>query len=213
MDVRRGNQPLEPAAMSIGEKASGGQGRLGFIDLALSAFTFLLRLGFELIRREPTRLVFESPSVFVNVYHGRSSYQVGVEIGRLDDARHKYSLYEVLAVLAPSEVEKATCQTTDPIILDRCLSSIADVVERTCGPLFAGDVGAFEDLRLAVAPRRKEVTVRAQFGAILDRADQAWEAKDLRRAKEFYQKAETALDEPRRRRLEYLMKREGEKTR
>lgn len=210
MDVRRRNQPLESAVMSIGDKASGVQGRLGFIDLAQSAFAFLLRIGFEVVRREPTRLIFESPSVFVNVYHGRSSYQVGLEIGRLDDARHKYSLYEVLLALAPSEVEKATCQTTDRGVLERCLSSIADVVERSCGSLLAGDAGAFEDLRLAVAPRRKAVTLQAQFGAILDRADQAWEAKDLPRAKEFYQKAETALDEPRRRRLRYLIGREGE---
>lgn len=194
--------------MSTGDKASNGQGRLGFIDLALRAFAFLLRIGFEVVRREPTRVVFESPTVFVNVYHGRSSYQVGLEIGSLADARHKYSLYEVLAALAPSEVEKASCQTTDPELLERCLSSVADVVGRTCGSLLAGNVDAFEDLRVAVAPRRKAVTLQAEFGAILDRADRAWEAKDLHRAKELYQRAETALDGTRRRRLKYLMGRE-----
>jgi hypothetical protein len=184
--------------------ASSGQGRLGFIELALSAFAFLLRIGFEVVRREPTRLVFESPEVFVNVYHGRSSYQVGLEIGRLE-AGDKYSLHELLAAVAPPEVAKARCQTTDPEVLKCCLSGIANVVARTCGSLLAGDAGAFEALRVAVAPRRKAVTLEAEFGAILDRADQAWETKDLGRAREFYERARPALDETRRRRLTYLI--------
>lgn len=199
--------------MSIHGGSHSGNGRLGFVGLALSAFAFLLRKGFEVVLREPTRLVFESSAVFVNIYHGRSSYQVGLEIGRLGDPRQKYSLHEILAALAPSEVDKARCQTTDPEVLERCLSSIADVVDRTCGSLLAGDVVAFEDLRVAVAPRRKAVTLEAQFGAIVDRADRAWEAKDFRRAKELYQKAEAALDGARRRRLEYLIGREEGATR
>ena len=190
--------------MSINDSAKSGQGRLGFIELALSSFAFLLRIGFDLVRREPTRLVFESPVVFVNVYHGRSSYQVGLEIGRLE-AGDKYSLHELLAAVAPSEVERARCQTSDPEVLERCLASIAAIVARTCGSLLAGDADAFEDLRVAVAPRRKAVTLEAQFGAVVHRADQAWEAKDLGRAEELYQRAEPALDETRRRRLRYLI--------
>ena len=198
--------------MSTYERSASGSGRLGFIEFALSAFAFLLRRGFEVVLYEPTRLVFESSAVFVSVYHGRSSYQVGLEIGHMGRDRRKYSLHEILAALAPGEVEKARCQTTDPDVLERCLSSIADVVERTCGPLLAGDIGAFEDLRIAAAPRRKAATLEAQFGAILDRADQAWDAKDFHRAKLLYQKAETALDGVRRRRLEYLIGREDETT-
>jgi len=190
--------------MSIDEMASSGRGRLGFIELALSAFAFLLRIGFEVVRREPTRLVFESPVVFVNVYHGRSSYQVGLEIG-CREAGDKYSLHELLAAVAPSEVDRARCQTSDPEVLERCLSTIADIVERTCGSLLSGNADAFEELRAAVAPRRKAITLEAQFGAIVDRADQAWAAKDLGRAEELYQRAEPALDETRRRRLKYLI--------
>lgn len=199
--------------MNTADEATGRQGRLGFIDLALSAFAFLQRIGFKVVDRAPACVVFESPLVFINVYHGHSSYQVGLEIGRLDSARHKYSLGEVLAALAPSESEKARCQTTDPRVLERCLSRIAEVVEQTCGPLLAGDPEAFEDLRLRIAPRRRQLTHGAQFGAVLDHADQAWESKDFHRAKELYQQAEIALDGPRRRRLSYLLKRDERPTR
>ena len=192
--------------MNIDGRANRRQGRAGFIELALKAFGFLLRIGFKVVRREPTRVLFESRSVFVNVYHGHSSYHVGLEIGRLDGG-DTYSLHELLSVVAPSEVEKARCQTTDPEVLKRCLSSIADVLERTCVSLLKGDAGAFEDLRVAVAPQRKAVTLEAQFGAIVHREDQAWEAKDLDRATQLYQTAEPALDETRRRRLMYLHRR------
>jgi hypothetical protein len=194
--------------MSTRDRASGGRGRLGFLELAERAFDFLLRVGFKVVRREPTRVVFETHAVFLIIYHGRSSYQVGLEIGRLETGE-KYSLYELLAAVAPSELERARCQTTDPKVLEGCLSSIADVVERTCGALLKGDDGAFEDLRVAAAPQRRAVTLQAQFGAILDRADRAWEAKDLGRAIELYQKAEPALDDTRRRRLDYLIGRKG----
>jgi hypothetical protein len=184
-------------------------GRLGFIQLAQAAFEFLLQMDFRVVERESTRLRYESPTVFVSVYHGRSSYQVGLEIGRAND-REKYSLHELLTAAAPTEVEKARCQATNREGLNRCLAAIADVVQRTCRSVLKGDPAAFEDLRSAVAPARKVKTLQAQFGAILDCADQAWEAKDLRRATELYQRARPALDKTRLRRIEYLLSRKEE---
>jgi hypothetical protein len=137
------------------------------------------------------------------VYHGRSSYQIGLELGRLHHG-DRYSLHELLTAVAPDEVGRARCQTSDPKVLERCLSAIADVVAKKCGPLLGGDAVSFENLRSSVAPMRKTATLQARFGAILDRADQAWEAKDLRLATDLYQQAEPALNETRCRRLKYL---------
>lgn len=188
-----------------------GEGRLGFARLAQRAFDFLLPLGFEVVRKEGTFLRFESPTVFVNVYHGRFSYQVGLELGRVESGE-MYSLHELLAAIAPGEVKRARCQTTDSRVLDRCLSAIAEIVDRECRPLLAGDASAFDSLRAAIAPARTAVTLKAQFGALLDRADRAWEAKDFREALDLYRKAEPALDQARRRRLQYMSKRTEEPT-
>jgi hypothetical protein len=56
---------------------------LGFLPCALKEFHFLTSdLGFHLIEQNDTRIRYESDRRFVNVYHGRGSYELGVEFGR-----------------------------------------------------------------------------------------------------------------------------------
>lgn len=193
--------------MNLSVISGGGAGRLGFADLVLRAFGFLLQLGFVVARREGTLVRFEKDNVFVNVYHGRSSYQVGLELGRIHEG-DTYSLHELLSATSPADIEQARCQTTDPEILGRCLSSIATTIEQRCGFLLKGDACAFEKLDAAVAPGRRAVTLQAQFGAIIGRADKAWESKDFSEAAALYERSEPGLDETRMRRLEYLRKHE-----
>jgi hypothetical protein len=183
-----------------------GEGRLGFVELALKAFAFLLRLGFTVVKRDGTLVRFESSRVFVNVYYGRRSYSVGLELGRILDG-DMYTLYEVLSALAPADIARASCQTNDPNVLERCLGEIAEAVERVCPSLLAGDAAAFEGLRSTVSRMREALTIRYQFGGIIKRADLAWDAKDFGKAADLYEKATPGLDETRRRRLEYLLRR------
>lgn len=193
--------------MNLSVISGGGAGRLGFVDLALKAFAFLLRLGFVVTRRDGTLVRFERDNVFVNVYHGRSSYQVCLELGRVPQ-NDIYWLHELLSATAPAHIDQARWQTADPEVLGRCLSSIGATIEQCCGPLLNGDTDAFEKLRAAAAPGRRAATLQAQFGAIIDRADKAWESKDLSKAAALYEKSEPGLDATRVRRLEYLRKRE-----
>ncbi len=189
--------------MSSRTLSGGGAGRLGFIAHAMEAFAFLLRIGFSVVRREATLLRFESSNVFVNVYHGRASYQVGLELGRLNEG-DTYSLHEVLSAIAPAEIERARCQATDRATLERCLTAMADTIQRSCHDLLRGDAAAFEELQSVVAPKRQVETIRSQFGAIIDRADRAWESKDFTQAADLYEKAAPGLDATRVKRLEYL---------
>lgn len=191
--------------MNLTLVSGGNKGRLSFVTRAQAAFALLLRFDFVMVKSDTTFVRFESPTVFINVLHGRLSYHVDAEIGRLAEG-DTYSLYEVLSVMAPSEVNRSKYQTTDPDVLERCLKDIADVLDRCCQPLLSGESSAFDRLRSGVAPIRLVYTLDAQFGATISRADQAWEAKDIRQAQILYEEAEAGLDEMRRRRLEYLRK-------
>jgi len=55
--------------------------QLGFEEPVLSNFDFLRSHGLKLVESAPTLVRFESREVFVNLYHGRASYEIGVEIG------------------------------------------------------------------------------------------------------------------------------------
>lgn len=176
-----------------------------FADAAAKAFAFLLQMGFTLTRQEAKSLRYEGGGVFVLVFHGRSSHLVGLELGRIDG--YRYSLFEVLSAMAPSAVERARRQTNDPAALEQYLKDIAETMQSDCVQLLRADPQVFEKLETAVRPMRQAATLQAQFGATLDQADQAWEGKDYRRAAALYQEAAQALDEMRRRRLEYLLSR------
>lgn len=60
---------------------------LGFVDAVLERFAFLEPFGLLLSKFEPTFVRYESEERFVNVFHGRSSYEIGVEVGRWVDTK------------------------------------------------------------------------------------------------------------------------------
>lgn len=59
--------------------------QLRFEEAAISAFAFLTseRYGFRCVVSESTIVRYESDTVGVTIYHGRSSYEIGCEIGLL----------------------------------------------------------------------------------------------------------------------------------
>lgn len=81
------------------------RGKLGFRESALASFRFLVDLGFRPVEEELTLVRYESPTVFVNIYHGRASFELGVEIGVLDEPSEKVTLYDVLAWAGALEAE------------------------------------------------------------------------------------------------------------
>jgi len=182
------------------------QGRLAFAELAAEAFLFLLRIGFTVARREATLLRFESDAVFVNIYHGRRSYQIGVEIGRLN-GQEKFSLHELLVAFGPDEVDKARYQTSESEPVKRYLAEIAATLDTKCRDVLVGDADAFEMLERVTSVSRQAATLQAQYGPIVRQADKAWEDKNLDLAATLYRASEPALDKTRRRRLEYLCER------
>jgi hypothetical protein len=182
-------------------------GRLRFAALAREAFSFLSEIGFEVVRAEPTLVRWEGHDVFVTCYHGRASYQVGLELGRLD-REERFSLHEVLTAVAPQEVKKARYQAVEPAVLARCLNDIADTVRTHAAGLLAGERSAFESLQAATSAARRSATLWAQFGAVIDEADLAWQGGDRGRAADLYESAAPALDNARRRRVNYVRHKE-----
>jgi hypothetical protein len=182
-----------------------GEGRYGFISLVLRELAFLPQLGFSVVLRESTRVRFESERVFVNVYHGRQSHAVGVELGLTRDGE-LYNLFEVFSACAPEDLDRARYQASDADELERGLRKVAHTMEEKCRLVLEGDESAFVKLREVAEQLRKAATQQAQFGAILSRADQAWDDKDWGAARSLYERAEPTLNSTQRRRLEYMRK-------
>ena len=79
--------------------------RLGFSEAVQSAFGFLQQdYGFRCVEAGPTFVRYESDLAFVNLYHGRASYELGFEVGRRPDVRGQpeshYTMAEILQLAA-----------------------------------------------------------------------------------------------------------------
>jgi hypothetical protein len=117
--------------------------QLGFKDAVLSSFDFLRAYGLKPIKEEVTFVRYESNSVFVNVYHGRGSFEIGVEIGRLDRPV-KYGLGYIVAWAGKQAWEAegfgrgtmfqvSTCESVHNIV-----PKIAHLVKRYADPFLSG---------------------------------------------------------------------------
>ena len=191
--------------MSLTLISGKNNGQLSFVALTKKAFEFLLKLDFVVTKTDTALVRYESSKVFINIFQERLSYHIDAEIGRIAEG-DLYSLYETLSVMAPSEINCSKYQTTDPEVLERCLKDIADVFERYLKHLLLDENSVFDKLQAGVSRSRLAYTLKAQFGPIIDKADRAWEAKEMGQALSLYSEAEQGLDETRIKRLEYLRK-------
>lgn len=59
-----------------------GRAKLNFANVAKVNFAFLLDLGFTEIESLPTLVRYRKDDIEVSVYHGRRSYEIGVDVTR-----------------------------------------------------------------------------------------------------------------------------------
>lgn len=78
---------------------------LRFAESVDKCFRYLLERGFVRVACEPTFVRFESRHIFLNVYHGRQSYEIGLELGEMGvggrDA--SYSMSELMRLCCSKE--------------------------------------------------------------------------------------------------------------
>jgi len=149
----------------------------------LSALTD--KLGFAIVESGASRVRFERPGVFVNVYHGRSSYEVGVEIGRPSQASEvdrPFDLAELIAAADPA----AARRYRRPQASDR--TSLRNVLNEAAAQLFEYGTAALRGAPEAFdALGRVRVEQTKDFGRTMRQEDararlqECWNRKDYER--------------------------------
>jgi len=186
--------------------------RLGFKEAVLKDFCFLRGCGFVPVAEEVTFIRFESDNVFVNLYHGRGSYEIGIDLGR-KDRPEKYGLGYVVWKVGGEEVYKAEgfggatlFQVSTPDGVNRIVPKVAALLEKYGRPFLLGTTTYYEELarqnELASIANEREQMVRQ----IRKEAEAAWGAKDYGRIGELYRPIEDELTEIEKKRLAHATK-------
>lgn len=183
---------------------------LRFVEEAQTAFHFLVEeLGFRLVKCEPPTFVrYESNKLFVNVYHGRLSYEIDVEIGRLSDPYHRrYWIADVLgAILGWEDKSRTYFQASNQKALRGCIQVIADLVAKHYRPMLAGDLAVLDRVAAYASERNQAYERKSAERPVRNAADKAWRARDYAKVRELYESIRDSLTPVERKRLEYAEK-------
>lgn len=204
--------------MTSDEPGNTGRASLGFLPRVLEEFAFLSSdLGFRLTQQSDTRVRYETDRRFVNVYHGRSSYELGVELGRWmqvegETREEIFPLRNLLALDHDlSELGYSGLTATTPTLVRKFVQRLA-VWTRTfaTNPLTDGDA-IFDRARERNAAWSQSYLEGIRASRLRARADEAWHRKDFAVVVDAYEEiaselSTVALKESERARLTYAMK-------
>jgi len=168
---------------------------LAFPQSVRRAFGFLAEEGFAEVRSEPTFVRFERPGVFVNVFHGRRSYELGVEIGLRVDGEAREVAYDLATVLSASEAfapsQRWSATTRDQV--ERFVTRLAELTEQHCLPPLRGDRAALARIEELSARRGREDAEAMRADDLRRRAKEAWTAGDRAAVVAAYDEIESTL--------------------
>jgi len=190
-----------------------GRENLGFREEVLSAFSFLVNeYGFRVVEDTSTFVKYESTNVFVNVYHGRSSYVLGFEIGQIRDLSNRneviYSLGDILDLLGKRQEERYTFfQASTNERVKEYVLKLALLVRKYGKGFLHGETRLFADLLEASWKKVKAYERETALARARKEAENAWRERDYAKLVEIYNPVREDLTPAELKKLEYAQNR------
>lgn len=154
---------------------------LYFPELVHKHFHFLGVQGFRCVKQDVTFVRFESSVLFVNIYHGRRSYEIGLEFGQpgnSDDEDNPYNI-SVLLELMESPIAKEYKS-----YMTHTLDGVDDGLEKLAR-IFYENVKYLEDAKILKKLKiHRQIILEKYWQDIAleqmrRKLDEAWCAKDF----------------------------------
>lgn len=172
--------------------------QLDFVGAVRARFEFLGDLGFVEVKADATYLRFERADTFVEVFHGRASYELGVEFGRWvraddDVVEQKFHIVDVLSALTPDVTFVARTATSQEQVV-RFVDELATSAKLAVDRLERAGIEAFDRISGAVERQSDEYLDGARAARLRARAEDAWHRKDFASVIAAYEEIESELD-------------------
>jgi hypothetical protein len=185
---------------------------LGFPEAVTSAFNFLVKdYSFRCVERDVTFVRFESKYTFLNVYHGRLSFELNVEIGELKsgegDPEVPFTIGEILySVKAPEAANYRPYQVHTIDLVTKFVNELAVLVKQYAVAGLIGDHVFFQQVAKDQADRSDEYLKVITFSRTRSEAEAAWHQKDFSRVVNLYNSMLENLTPAEAKRLAYAKK-------
>lgn len=137
--------------MRASEDPGHERAEIGFPEIVRSKFAFVERLGFKVVDASATLVCYQCGRVGLEVYHGRRSYEIHLDVSR-DGGR--YPLSAVIGVSDPEGAEKCWIPAArDRASLEAGVQRIAELLANHGQAALEGDPHFFTSLEDLVKAR------------------------------------------------------------
>lgn len=180
---------------------------LGFSGEARKQFDFLeTKWGFKCTQELPTFVRYESSNIYVNIYHGRVSFEVGVEFGEMSNT--PFTLEMLVEILDEKLVGKywaAHAKTVQEVC--NALKKAADGLKLYGDSVLSGDRVIFDRLKQLGKKRVADMALDSLLHQIRPKAEAAFRQGDFEKTVDLYSSIENALTPVEKKKLEIAKKR------
>lgn len=183
--------------------------RFAFCDAVQRTFGFLTEHHFQCVRTEPTFVRYESDRVFVNVYHGRSSYELGVEVGLLDfdKTERGYSLSALIGLIDPQEAANyRNFVATTSELVEVGVKTLSEKFKAYAWDTLRGDPIVFAKLEQQREQLSKSFAMEVLARQVRPKAEAAFRNKSYAEAARLYESIRGQLSPAELKKLEYAQK-------
>jgi hypothetical protein len=184
------------------EDALNDRSRLRFADQVKTHFRFLNDHGFRLVSTSETLLRYESPVLAINIYHGRQSFEIDLEL-EFPKARATYSFSELLFLFNRDAERPRKFASSTPEGTAEGVRTLAALFKACVLADLLGDPRLPDRLEAQCQRRSREYDMAVQLEQVRAKLDRAWKRKDLTKVVNLLDPFEAHLSRTEREKLEY----------
>ena len=181
---------------------------LRFSEAVREYFSFLeTQWEFTCVREEDTFVRYERGDLYVNVYHGRVSFEIGVEVGR-ESLEHGFPLAALVSLSDKGLARKywpGGARTVTAV--RKVVQAASEGLSRYGVAALAGDQATFSSLEQLRAERIAAMVRDSIAVQVRPKAEAAFRRRDYKEAATLYFSIEDSLSPVERKKLEIAKKR------
>lgn len=165
---------------------------------------YLFSYGFNCVSSNATFVRFESRSVFVNFFHGRSSYEIGAEIGLIIDPENAYPISWFIEIRDEDKGKnyRNTTASTYYLVKESILR-LRNIFEQYATPALNGKVEIFKSIEQKVKSWQKSYAMDVKASQTRPKAEEAFRTKKYKEAMMLYKSLESVLTPVEKEKLSY----------
>jgi hypothetical protein len=183
-----------------------GREQLGFLPKAKIAFGFLTEYGYKITKEDTTFLRYEGPLGFINVFHGRMSYEIAFEFGLLgeDTVYHASDLIEITGAIITEDLTTQSAWT--PETVEKFIDRPAKILKTYGQRIFDGDITIWDELKKYHTKAVKDYWNGIVAEQVRKKASKAFQEKRYSDFIKIYSDCDFQLTHIENKRLEYARK-------